>query len=155
NTQQSRLRVHTQLRPGQARKRRRRQTALEHLENLEPRIMMAVLPPVTHSPQALNPINVSGGSGSANMSAPKVAVDPANPQKLVAAWVDLDPGNLGPPTIQSVIRAAYSTNGGVTWNTFNVPGNINDPTTTAPVLPYSEAIEPSIAFDHQNHVYLL
>ena len=32
---------------------------------------------------------------------------------------------------------------------------LDDPTTTAPVLPYSEAIEPSIAFDHQNHVYLL
>jgi large repetitive protein len=151
NSRESQFRVSTRPRPGSARKMHRRRTTLECLEQ---RTLMAVLPPVTHNPQIPNPVNISGGSGNKNMSAPKIAVDPANPQKLVATWVDLDPTDFG-PNISSLIEAAYSTNGGASWQSLGVGGNINDPTTSAPVLPYRFAIEPSVAFDHQNHVYLL
>jgi subtilisin-like proprotein convertase family protein len=137
-------------RKGLARKPRLRRTALE---NLEPRTLMAVLPTPTHNPGAPNPLNLSGNS-SANYSAPTIAVDPANPKKLAAAWVDFNPGTL-PNPLQSIIQGAYSNDGGLSWHTYGVPSNILDPTTSNPTIPFVFADTPNIAFDRQNHFYLL
>jgi subtilisin-like proprotein convertase family protein len=90
-----------------------------------------------------------------NNSAPSVAVDPLNPQDLVTAWVSnstISP----PPFVNPVVEAAYSKDGGNTWNALPLPGNLIDPTssTTNPTV-FPQDIEPSVAFDTQGNVYIV
>jgi hypothetical protein len=81
------------------------------LESLELRTLMAVLPPVSVTGQVA--VSKDGG----NDSTPSVAVDPANPQKLVSVWtVDAPtvPLNLGQTT--TYVEGAFSIDGGKTWS---------------------------------------
>jgi hypothetical protein len=102
-----------------ARKRSRRRVALE---GLEPRTLLATLPAAT----ILNRVDVSNGTG--DESTPSIAINPANPQILAAAWVRNDPSRGGGNTV--LVEAAFSTNGGASWSSLARPGIPPDPTVT-------------------------
>ena len=58
------------------------------------------------------------GGVNASMSSSVVAVDPLDPSKLVAVWIDNDPTMFADTisTFESVLEAAYSTDAGAQWN---------------------------------------
>ena len=91
------------------------------LESLEERMLLAVLPPISHDPNAALPIdlaktsNAADNSVNSNESSPSIAANPADPQKLVAVWSRRDT-TLG--TTTSVVEGAFSTSGGLTWTSF-------------------------------------
>src|SRR5947209_2099129 len=82
---------------------------------LEPRTLMATLPPSVFSGTSL-----VDRSGTGNMSSPSIAIDQNNPQKLVAAWTLNDPTFAPGPT--EVVRVAFSSDGGSTWQNNGAPG---------------------------------
>src|SRR4051812_43029786 len=91
------------------------------LETLEERALMAGLPAPLATGATVD-ISNPNNNLTGNESAPSIAIDPANPQKMVAVWTRHDPGNLGGingTSIQSVIRGAVSTNGGASWTSFS------------------------------------
>ena len=59
-----------------------------------------------------------------------MAIDPYNSQKIVAVW-SIDISNLaGPPHTTSLVEAAYSDNGGTSWNSLDGADDpLLDPTT--------------------------
>jgi subtilisin-like proprotein convertase family protein len=135
------------LRSGRATKARRRRLALEALE---PRTLLAVLPPPTVG--ATTPIFDATPNG--NNSAPSIAVDPTNPDNLAAAWVLNDPVDLGPMTPVQVF-GAFSNDGGQTWNSLPVPGVLIDPSTGTNPAPFAQVTDPSVAFDRAGNFYLV
>ena len=60
----------------------------------------------------------NAGGVNASESSSVVAVDPLDPSKLVAVWIDNDPTMFADTdgTIESVLEAAYSTDAGAQWN---------------------------------------
>src|SRR6266542_1132698 len=80
---------------------------------LEDRVVMATLPVPTVATNNL----VATTNTTGDFSQPSIAVNPLNPQKLVAAYVRNDPPGL-PAATPIVIQGAISTNGGVTWSGF-------------------------------------
>jgi subtilisin-like proprotein convertase family protein len=142
------------LAAGKARRRRR---TLEALERLEPRTLLAILPPptVTLRRNVSNPAEAILGT---NESSPSIAVSPNDPMKLVAAWTE---GVRFPDTATPIAtRAAYSTDGGASWTPLSLPPNLYDP-----ALPIGTALTESdrlirstdamVAFDRFDNVYLL
>jgi subtilisin-like proprotein convertase family protein len=131
-------------RPRPARPAARRRAALEALE---PRTLLAVLP----TPTVAAPVAVSASRGNENT--PAIAVDPTNPQKLVATWTRNDPQLTGDTKI--IAEAAYSTNAGASWTGLNLAGALSDPTTTNPVRAFAQITDTSVAFDRNGVVYIL
>jgi subtilisin-like proprotein convertase family protein len=119
------------------------------LEALEPRTLLdATLP----TPAVLSsPINITGDEG--NDSTPSIAIDPVNPNKLAAAWVRNDPKLA--PGITIFVETAVSSDGGATWSAPTVVPIISNPNTSGPVLPFAQVTDPSIAFDRNDHFYVL
>src|SRR5262249_21382463 len=111
--------VNTQESRGRARvgKRRRTNHAAARrrvaLEALEPRTLLATLPPPVVPAGSLK--DISGSTG--DESAPLIAVDPINSSKLVAVWVRNDPTITGNTKI--LVEGAFTINGGGTWSKFN------------------------------------
>jgi subtilisin-like proprotein convertase family protein len=109
--------------------------------------------------------NAGGLTTSENSTT--VAIDPTNPSKIMAFWVDNDPslGITGPPyAVQSVLEGVYSINGGQTWSVlFSEPGTFPGPNpilidpNTGPTnpIPYTLVTNPSVAFDRSENVYVL
>ncbi len=151
---------------------RKAQARWGELESLEQRTLLATIPGATVSPTASGPQNISNlfgnaGGMNASESSALVAVDPANPTKLVAVWIDNDPSEL-PLTnnyIQVVLEGAYSVNGGQSWLPFlGEPTNgsgipvaplLFDPTTSGPTHPYQYQTDPSLGFDDSGNFYIL
>ena len=104
---------------------------------------------------------------NASQTSPVVAVDPLDPSKMVAVWVDNDPTMLRPTNndIQVVLEAAYSVNGGQSWlpllgeptNGNGIPADpeLLDPTTSGPTVPYKYVTTPSLGFDDSGNFYIL
>jgi subtilisin-like proprotein convertase family protein len=130
--------------PRPDRKARRRRVALE---GLEPRTLLAVLP----TPTVAAPVAVSASRGNENT--PAIAVDPTNPQKLVATWTRNDPQLAGDTRV--IAEAAYSTNGGASWTALGLAGALSDPATTNPVRAFAQITDTSVAFDRNGIVYVL
>jgi subtilisin-like proprotein convertase family protein len=125
------------------------------VERLEERALLATLPPAIVSGQTTI---FSGGQFTTapnNAVSPTVAVDPTNPLNLVAVWTDhqVVPGGMPPDVVQ--VAGAFSTNGGVSWSSFLVPGNIADPSTSNPVKPYTYQTNGSVAFDRNGNFYVV
>src|SRR5690348_979764 len=96
------------------------------LESLEERCLLATIPTLVADPQV--PIGLSGLDSARNLShdrpnptgsnssSPQIAVDPNDPNKLVAVWTTdgiIDPFT----TVQS--EGAFSIDGGKTWKGFD------------------------------------
>jgi hypothetical protein len=98
------------------------------LEGLEPRTLLATIPAAAATAPPVNLSSLMGNAGGLTTSenSTTVAIDPTNPSKIVAAWVDNDPslGITGPPyAVQSVLEVVYTINGGQTWSVlFSEPG---------------------------------
>ena len=76
---------------------RRMRVRRVELEGLEARTLLATIPAAaaTAGPQNISSLFGNAGGLTTNESSPVVAVDPQNPQKLAAFWVDNDPALLG------------------------------------------------------------
>jgi len=86
------------------RKARQRRIALE---GLEPRTLLSTLPPAI-----IDQSNLSGGGSRDNSdeSAPSIAVNPMNPDQVVATWTQFDTDL--PDDSQVFVRARVSLDGG-------------------------------------------
>src|SRR5262245_31421223 len=105
------------------------------LEGLEARTLLATIPAAqaTGAPIALTGLTDVTTQGNAD--SPTVAIDPTNPNKLVAVWVVNNPSIPAPsPTVN--VQGAFSTDAGQTWLSFSAEGVLPDPNTTNPTVPY-------------------
>src|SRR5205823_3872882 len=136
-------------------------------EVLEDRTLMSVLPP----PIVLGQTDISGlatlngpGQGG-NETTPVIAVDPLNPQKLIAAYnysPTKPPPDSDPPGDQtSFVEASFSTDGGKNWTLFydlvpNIGGDAAEmPSQSDPDQTLENADSPSVSFDRNGNVYLV
>ena len=108
-----RLRLNARLR-----RARKSQNYRIDLEGLESRTLLATIPaatPTTAAPTNISSLMGNAGGVNASKNSSDVAVDPLDPSKLVAVWIDNDPTMFADTddTIESVLEAAYSTDGGV------------------------------------------
>src|SRR5947209_312537 len=87
------------------------------LEALEDRTLMSVLPAPLVTGQTILPSTSPNIGATGNIKAPnsnaRIAVDPNNPQAMVAVWTS-DTTTIF-TNVDSVVQAAYSTNGGQSW----------------------------------------
>ena len=142
------------------RKARARRMALEALE---PRALMTVLPPLApyQDPQLVasgvdgaGTISSDSAGTPGNDSAPQIAVDRYNPDKLVAVWTDHDIE--GGPQPQYEVRGATSTDGGLTWQALGgLPRVEFDPSSGTSPHPFDRAARPTVAFDAKDNFYVL
>src|SRR5262249_987662 len=96
------------------------------LEALEDRTLMSVIP----TPVINNHFDISSSQG--NHNTPSIAVDPTNPQDLVAVYTRNDPAHL-PTATPVIIEGWYSTDGGNSWNFLSgLSSNANLDFTVAP-----------------------
>ncbi len=165
--------------PGGARaKTRLRREALESLERREllstststlpsPTVLV---PPSLLSPRSLSAVVAAGAlTSTPSANSPSVAVDPNNPLKLVATWIDHDAagynrGNFVAP-ITSYAQGAFSTDGGASWSAFPsgfgaFSGNIQEDfslarPTNGQTNVFTQVTDASFAFDRNENVYLL
>jgi hypothetical protein len=70
---------------------------------------------------------------------PSIAINPTNPQHLVAAWMGFQFGQ------KIVIKSAYSTNGGTTWSA---------PIFQAHLAPGNSSADVSLGFDHLGNAFM-
>ncbi len=133
------------------------------LEALERRELLSNLPtPVASSIANLVSTNKSS---TASANSPSVAIDPSNPQNLIAAWVVNDTANQpGNGQVTSYVEGAYSINGGVSWRALgftqsgagsaNVQSNFSISQMGGPFY-FHLTSDASVAFDRNENAYLL
>ena len=98
------------------------------LEGLESRTLLATIPAAAATALPANLSSLMGNAGGLTTSenSATVEVDPTNPSKIVALWIDNDPslGITGPPyAVQSILEGVYTINAGQTWTPlFGEPG---------------------------------
>lgn len=144
------------LRPdARLKKARRAQLRRSVLEWLEPRTLMAVLP----APQATDFVENAIARAGGNVSSPTVVVDRYNPYHLFSVWTRNDP-DLAPGNVNWV-EGAYSNDGGLTWNYLGTAAGASLQTDPS-IVPnpgvntaYTQTLNPQVAFDNQNNVYVL
>ena len=132
--------------------------------------MLATIPaatPTTAAPNEISSMMGNVGGVNASMSSSVVAVDPLDPSKLVAVWIDNDPTMFADTigTFESVLEAAYSTDAGGQWNALlaepinglGIPGDpfLLNPATSGPTVPYTNVSSPSLGFDDSGNFYIL
>ncbi len=83
--------------------------------------------------------NVLVSSGNYFEGEPSIAINPSNPQHLIAAWMGFQFGQ------KIVIKSAYSTNGGTTWSA---------PIFQAHLAPGNSSADVSLGFDHLGNAYM-
>jgi subtilisin-like proprotein convertase family protein len=156
-------------------KSRLRRAALESLERREllstststlPTPTITLAASLNAGPTASVAGNALTGDASAN--SPSVAVDPINPLKMVAVWVDhsvagFNAGNYVKP-VTEYAQGAFSIDGGKHWSTlpgFGV-GGVNtqqDFSLTVPtngtVNKFTQTTDASVGFDRNENVYVL
>jgi subtilisin-like proprotein convertase family protein len=143
------------------------------LEALESRTLLTTIPAATTTGAPMNLSQLAGniGGGAASESSALVSVDPTDPSKLVAVWVDNDPTMFADTdsTIQVVVEAAYSINQGQSWLPLLVeptstdgpsPGLsetplLFDPATSGPTHDFVNEMSPSLGFDNSGNFYVL
>jgi subtilisin-like proprotein convertase family protein len=122
----------------QRRRRHPRTLVRPRLEGLEDRTLLSTLP----LPQVGAQQQLAGDAIN-----PVVAIDPVNPNKVVAVYNSSGGGTVG---------GVFSYDGGHTWGTFLAPSpfnNLFDPTLQN--TRFTQATNPSIAFDRGENLYLV
>jgi subtilisin-like proprotein convertase family protein len=135
------------------------------LEGLETRTLLATIPAAaaTGLPQNLSSLMPTLGGLSASQNSTTVQIDPTNPSKMVALWIDSDPALDPPYLVDSVLEGVYTINAGQTWTPlFGEPGSglpvapiLLDPNTFNPTVPYLQVSNPSLAFDRNDNFYIV
>jgi subtilisin-like proprotein convertase family protein len=146
---------------GRLRKARKSRDFRFDLEGLELRTLLSTLPAATlttSSPMNLSQDVLTGPN--AKEDSPLIEIDPLNPQKMVAVWVNNDTPDIPTPGPQVLVDAEFTLNGGQTWATFSPDQPspeviLGDPNTFNPVLPYLQQTNPSVGFDRNGNFYLL
>jgi subtilisin-like proprotein convertase family protein len=126
------------------------QRAIRHrpfVEALEDRTLLAVLP----SPIVSGHADISSLGG--NQNTPAIAIDPADPTKLVTVYTRRDPGLSAGNRV--VVQGDYSIDGGQTWSLFALPPKLSDPSTSNPVVPFTTETDASVAFDRNHNFYVV
>ncbi len=131
------------------------------VESLEDRTVLSVLPAAQVSGQGtLAPaFTTQFPRGNANNTA--AAVDPLNPNDVVAVYSDEDPMDFPGARQTSYIGASYSTDGGQTWSPVfwgltPWQTNLLDPDTPYMTrMPFTDATDPSISFDRNHNFYVV
>ena len=141
------------------------------LDWLEPRTLLATLPPVVLDPTK----GARALAASGSQSSPTIAVDPVNSQLMVAVWTQNggslagtlsgNPGQTGNGYTTSYVGAAYSVDGGTNWTAFDPTGGVAsfyggvalDVTTltATPPTPYVQVSDGGVAFDRNHNFYVL
>ena len=116
------------------------------LDALEPRTLMAVLPP----PTVLSQVVITGQQGIE--FAPSVAVDPANPLHAVVVYSSFDPVNN--QFLSASPGASYTTDGGQRWTRFGLGGTIRDPNATAAPFNLLQYSAQGVQFDRSGGFYV-
>ncbi len=157
------------LRPDARRKKLRSSRFRQiDLEGLESRTLLATIPAAAATALPANLSSLMGNAGGLTTSenSATVEIDPTNPSKIVALWIDNDPslGITGPPyAVQAILEGVYTINAGQTWTPlFGEPGTglpvnpiLLDPNTTMPTIPYTLVSNPTAAFDRNENFYIL
>ena len=116
---------------------------------------MAVLP----APLVSGQTDISNTPTNGNESSPSIAIDPTNPQHLVAVWTRSG----FTPVLNQVrrtvtVQAAYSNNGGVSWTA--LAGSIRhardfsqSPATLLTL--FTQLTDASVGFDRNHNFYIL
>ncbi len=134
------------------------------LEGLERRELMSTIPSATQVPGAagnlvdINRLVNSPFTNLANDSSPSVAVDPADPSKLISAWVTYDPAHpIGAGQVTTVVQSAYSIDGGKTWTALGFDGEVIDFSQDQKSGPkyFTQTTDPSVGFDRSGNAYIL
>ena len=144
-SQGTRLRPRDEMRGASNRRSRLRRLALE---GLEARTLMATTP----IPVVTNQVQASAGiaSGSINDSNPSIAVDPLDPNKLIAAFTDRDTSS---GTTLFFAKVTFSNDGGKTWNLASSQPILSlDPTSTTGAR-LLDTVE-GVGFDRAGHAYV-
>jgi subtilisin-like proprotein convertase family protein len=119
------------------------------VEQLEGRTMLAVLPAPVVSGQAV----ISRPGDGQSFNSPSIAYDPLNPLHLVTVFGHENPGANGRQHV--FIRGTFSTDGGLTWGAFNLPGNVRNPAITGNgSLVFEQATDPTVGFDRLGQFYV-
>jgi subtilisin-like proprotein convertase family protein len=135
------------------------------LEGMESRTLLSTspAPSIVNGSSPINLSTIQGNGPNANQNSPVVAVDPVDPSKIVAVWVNNDTPDISfTPFTQVFIEGDYSIDGGKNWNTFlsNTP-NGNEPFLIDPASPptspyeYQQITDPSVGFDRNGNFYIL
>lgn len=130
------------------------------LDALEPRTLLATLPPVSYvganaQNTPLPPASLISAGLNDNSGAPQVAIDRYDPSKLVAVWVNNNPTDR--QRIPVIVQAAYSSDGGKSWaRADQIVPNILTDFTSSPMspIPFSQTTDPTVSFDAQHNVYI-
>src|SRR5262249_51540722 len=88
-----------------------------------------------------------------NQNTPTIAIDPADPTKLVTVYTRRDPGLSAGNRV--VVQGDYSIDGGQTWSLFALPPKLSDPSTSNPVVPFTTETDASVAFDRNHNFYVV
>src|SRR5262249_50662225 len=132
------------------------------LENLEPRTLLAVLPPpavatdpLTGQPIRVDVSNPSNAPFGFNESNPSISASPNDPNKMVMVWQE---GAQIPDDSTPInVRGAFSRDGGQTWTALTLPLPVFDPslspddTTTR----LTRVTDPTVAFDRNDSFYIV
>ena len=152
-------------RPGERRTRLRglRKARLRSrvLESLEPRTLMAVLPPpaLGRLPNgAAFQLDLSNPTETVtslrfNESNPNIAVSPNDSNKMVAVWQE----GVQIPDVDTPInsRMAYSLDGGKTWTSFNLPQPVFDPSLPGSNQRVNRVTDPTVSFDRNDNLFVV
>jgi subtilisin-like proprotein convertase family protein len=155
----SRRRDRGVARPSPAYRPRLRRLALDRLED---RTLMSTLPSAITVGQTI--VGLSD-SGQGNSSSPSVAVDPLDPNKLIAAWTTFDPGNKLDGTngqVTTYIQGGYSVDGGKTWAELPNDMAVDVQTdftvalsTSGPQPNFAQTTDATVGFGRDQMAYLL
>ncbi len=143
-------------RPVLLRKTRLRSLAMEPLEA---RTLLSTLPPITTNPAANSILAPSTG----NQVNPSIAIDPNDPTKMVAVWVQDDPAhpytNYGGTPVTSFVEAAYYSvqNGVGRWTPISgnaLGDSVPDFSVNPATAPLPLVTDASVSFDANHNFYI-
>jgi subtilisin-like proprotein convertase family protein len=133
---------------------RRRESLPLHLETLEDRSLLSTVPLPTPVPDIRAAVSSQPTGGTGGFAAPSTAIDPLDPNKLVTVYTQ---DGLGTPSAEPIlVRGSYSIDGGQSWASFAIPGNLTDPTIVPPTppAPLPNATDATVAFDRNENFYI-
>ena len=137
--------------PQNARRAKLRRAALESLEE---RCLLATIP----APMVLDQIDISNPfeitDNETDESTPSIAVDPNNPENLVASWTEFN-ADIDDPNFQVSVGLARSNDGGQNWSRIGTPGRRIDPSSGDNPVVYPTVADASVAFAPNGDFYLL